>query len=231
MYTSNGPRKLRAETVLNFIVDATDCTCQEPCIHCRPSPVSCLDYLLSFSTSVHGLCNISSLFPISHISNCELPVMPSARKGAWRFDTLWRLPSDILGSTSFTGTDQSSGLNELESAFKRDVVERTTFPIHTRNVEIKYKLSDLELALHNPPHQLPITGYIQSERQKKIDSGNLLRWLQARWSPVDNQLVRNNTYREWSRMDPAYRHAQVHGEPAVATRGPGRKQVCVRHRI
>jgi hypothetical protein len=153
---------------------------------------------------------------------------PDDRKGAWRFDTLWRLPMHMVGSTSFT--DRRNLLDELESAFKRDLVERTTFPMHIINVEIKYKLSDLEIALNNTPNQLPVTGYIQSERQKKNDSSNLLRWLQANWSPVDGQLVRNDAYREWSRLDPAYRHAQVHGKPAVATRGPGRKKVCVRPR-
>ncbi len=73
--------------------------------------------------------------------------------------------------TSFT--DRSNLLDELESAFKRDVVESTvtTFPMHTINVEIKYKLSDFEIALNlnNAPNQLPVTGYIQSERQKTID--------------------------------------------------------------
>jgi len=134
----------------------------------------------------------------------------------------------MIGSTTFTSTDRRNVLNELESAFKCDVVERTTFPMQTINVEIRYKLSDLLVALNNPPNQLPVTGYIQSERQKKIESGSLLRWLQANWSPVDGQLVRNDAYREWSQLDPAYyRHAQVHGEPAVATRGPGKKKVCV----
>ncbi len=79
--------------------------------------------------------------------------------------------------------------------------------------------------MNSPPNQLPVTGYIQSERQEKIDSSNLLRWLQANWSQVDGQLVRNDAYWQWSRLDPAYRHTQVHGKPAVATRGPGRKQV------
>ena len=154
-----------------------------------------------------------------------------ARKGAWRFDTLWKLPTHMVGYTSVPDNDGSNVTDELETAFKRDVVERTTFPMNTRNVEIKYKLSDLDLALNNPPNQLPVTGYIQSERQKKIESGTLLRWFEANWSPVDGQLVRNNDYRQWSQMDPAYRHAQVYGKPAVATRGPGRKKVCVRHRI
>ena len=64
---------------------------------------------------------------------------PAVRKGAWRFETLWRLPTHMVGFTSLT--DQSNLLDELESAFIRDVVQRTTFPMHTINVEIKYKLS------------------------------------------------------------------------------------------
>ena len=154
-----------------------------------------------------------------------------ARKGAWRFDTLWKLPTHMVSSTPVTDNDRRNVMDQLETAFKRDVVERTTFPMNTRNVEIKYKVSDLDFALSTPPNQLPVTGYIQSERQKKIESGNLIRWFEANWSPVDGQLVRNDNYRQWSQMDPAYRHAQVYGKPAVATRGPGRKTVCVRHRI
>ena len=85
------------------------------------------------------------------------------RKGAWHFDAMWTLPANMIGSTSFA--DRSCALDELESAFMRDVVERTTFPMNTINVEIKYKLSDLEVALNNPPNQLSVTGYIQSKRQ------------------------------------------------------------------
>ena len=114
---------------------------------------------------------------------------------------------------------------------KRDLVEHPTFPIKTSNVELKFKLSDLEVVLANACTKLPVTGYIQSAPHYNIDSCNLHRWFEANWSPVDSQLVRNNDYRQWSQMDPAYRHAQVYGKPAVATRGLGRKQVCVRHRI
>ncbi len=97
--------------------------------------------------------------------------MPSGgiRKGAWRFETLWGLPTHMVGFTSLT--DQSNLLDELESAFIRDVVQLTTFLMHTINVEIKYKLSDLEIALNSPPNQLPVT-LIWPERQKKIDSSN-----------------------------------------------------------
>ena len=154
---------------------------------------------------------------------------PKDRKGAWRFDTLWTLSTHMVGSVSLT--DQNSLHSELESAFKRDVLERDTFPPNTRSVQIKYKLSDLEGAIHNPSIQLPITGYIQSDKNHKIDSSNLLRWFQANWSPVYGQLGRNDAYREWSQQDPAYRHVQVFGEPAVATRGPNKSKVCVFARI
>ena len=95
---------------------------------------------------------------------------------------------------------------------------------------MRYKLSDLAVTLKNTPHQLPRTGYIQSEPHK-IESGNLLRWFAAEWSPLDGQLGRNNAYLVWSRQDPAYRHVQVHGMPAVATGGPNKNKVCLRFRI
>jgi hypothetical protein len=53
---------------------------------------------------------------------------PDARKGAWRFDTLWKLPTHMVGSTSLTGTDLCDIMDILETAFKRDAVWRTTFP-------------------------------------------------------------------------------------------------------
>ena len=149
-----------------------------------------------------------------------------ARKAVWRFDALWAFPTRMGGSTSFT--DHNCLLRELDSELKRDLVERPTFPPYTGYVEIKYKLSDLEIALTNASTQLPLTGYIQLEPTHNIESDNLLRWFAARWIAVNGQLGRNEAYREWSRQDPAYRHVQVHGMPAVATRGPGKTKVCVR---
>ena len=159
-----------------------------------------------------------------------MPTLPrDSRKAAWRFDAQWEFPERMVGSTSFT--DRNCLLRELDSELKRDLVERPTFPPNTSYVEIKYNLSDLEVALTNPPTQLPVTGYIQSSPTFKVDSSNLLRWFQANWSPVDGQLGRNDAYRDWSRQDPAYRHVQVSGEPAVATRGPNKSKVCVFARI
>ncbi len=48
-------------------------------------------------------------------------------------------------------------------------------------------------------------GYGVYSVRATIDSGNLLRWLQANWSPVDGKLVQDNAYHECSRLDPAYR--------------------------
>ncbi len=79
----------------------------------------------------------------------------------------------LVRSTSFA--DQHCFYSELDTALKRDVVERTTFPMYTRNIEIKCKLSDLEVVFTNSENQLPITGYIQLERQDKIESGSLCR--------------------------------------------------------
>ena len=40
-------------------------------------------------------------------------------------------------------------------------------------------------------------------------------------------LGQSDEYREWSRQDPEFHSVKVSGEPAVATRGPGRNKVCV----
>jgi hypothetical protein len=151
----------------------------------------------------------------------------SARKGNWHFETLWTFPELLPISPIIT----SVFLHEVDSALNRDFLERDTRPIYLKSVELKYKLSDLEAALNKTPRTLRVTGYLQSGEGRAVDIDNLLRWFEATWSPVDGPLVRNNDYRQWSQMDPAYRHAQVYGKPAVATRGPGRKTVCVRHRI
>ena len=106
---------------------------------------------------------------------------PDARKGSWRFDTLWTLSTHMVESVSLT--DQNSLHSELESAFKRDVLERDTFPPNTRSVQIKYKLSDLECAIHNPSIQLPITGMNQRAEDvcilKLVPQQRLLLWIAA----------------------------------------------------
>ena len=121
----------------------------------------------------------------------------------WHFAALWALPAHMVGSTGFT--ERKNLLEELDSLLKRDLVERPTFPTNISSVELKYKLSDLEVALTNASTHLPVTGYIQSAPTYNFDSVTLLRWFTAHWSPIDGQLVRNHAYLTWSLQDPAYR--------------------------
>ena len=147
------------------------------------------------------------------------------RKANWRFDALWAFPLHMAGSTDFT--NRKKLLEELDSLLKRDLVDRPAFQTNIGSVELKYKLSDLEVAITNASTQLPVSGYIQSAPGHKIDSDNLLRWYTALWSPIDGQLGRDDAYRNWNQQDSAYHHVQVHGLPrlAFAKRGRGKKQV------
>ncbi len=97
--------------------------------------------------------------------------MPTdARKAALGFDALWAFPTHMVGFTSFT--DCNCLLTELDSELKRDLGERPTFPTYTTYVEIKFKLSDLEVALTIASDKLPVTGYIQSVPGHEIETGN-----------------------------------------------------------
>ncbi len=68
LYTSTGPRNHSFKCKTKLVVRRV-WQCQEPCTCFRPSHVSCLNCPSSFSASVHGAFNISSLFPISDTSN------------------------------------------------------------------------------------------------------------------------------------------------------------------
>ena len=85
----------------------------------------------------------------------------------------------------------------VDDALTRDLLEWDTRPAYLRSAELKYKYSDLLLALNTPPRYLPITGYIQSERNHAVDFDILLRWLPTTWSPVLGQLGRLAAYRDW----------------------------------
>jgi hypothetical protein len=103
--------------------------------------------------------------------------MPSnARRAAWRFEALWAVPAQLVGFIALI--DKKCLLEELDSLLKRDLVERPTFPTHTSNVDLNFKLSDLEIFLAivaNACTKLPVTGYIQSAPHYNIDSGNFHR--------------------------------------------------------
>jgi hypothetical protein len=67
------------------------------------------------------------------------------KEANWRFEAQWALPAHMVGSTDFTGKKQL--LEELDSLLKRDLVDRSTFPTYISSVELKYRLSDLEVAV------------------------------------------------------------------------------------
>ncbi len=101
----------------------------------------------------------------------------------------------------------------METEMKRLVLQAQIFPLNLRNIELRYKLSDWELARTKIPIQLPIRGYIQSQHNYSIDIHNLNQWFHENWSPVENQLRRDKAYLAWVEDDPAYRH--VHRIPSA----------------
>ena len=142
----------------------------------------------------------------------------NTKKGTWRFKANWTLPARLVG-TCFS--DPSRVLEELDSEISRDLLERQTKPRFLRNIELRYSLADLEL--NNIPMVLSVDGYIQSEIGHSIDHDNVNRWIPADWIPVENQLRWDSTYKTWSEFDLGYQHVQVYGEPAIAQRGPNKK--------
>ena len=150
------------------------------------------------------------------------------RKGAWSFSAVWTFSGHMVATTSTDPTSIQRELLQLDTELTRLVKERERFPPFLRNVELKYKLSDWELARTKKPIHLPVQGYIQSQSKHATDFDNLKLWFDATWSPVENGLRRNQAYLAWSEDDPAYRHVQVSGEPAVDKGGRHKKDKQVR---
>ena len=156
--------------------------------------------------------------------------MDGKRKSAWTWRSVWTLPPNIVTILVATNSTDSSSdeLLNLDKELTSLVLNNKRRPQYLRNIELKYKLSDWELARTKTPICLPIQGYIQSEKTYSIDLYNLNLWFNANWTPVLDQLRRNPTYKAWAEEDPAYRHVQVSGAPAVATAGRHKKdtEVC-----
>ncbi len=110
----------------------------------------------------------------------------------------------------------------MENEMKRLVLGAQKFPLYLRNIQLKYKLSDWEFARTKTPKHLPVQGYIRSDKQR-ADYDSLKSWFDANWIPVENQLRRDATYLAWVKDDPAYKHVQVDGTPAVARAGRHKK--------
>ena len=147
----------------------------------------------------------------------------SKRKGAWRFSAVWTFPGHVAATASTDPIVLQRELQEMEIEMKSLVMQAESFPPNLRNIELKYSLSDWELARTNTPIKLPVQGYIQSKHNYSIDLDNLNRWFGANWSPVDGQLRTDTTYLAWAKDDPAYRHVQVDGNPALARPGRPKK--------
>jgi hypothetical protein len=96
---------------------------------------------------------------------------PADRKGNLHFEALWTfpVPQSILPIVT------SNMLHEVDSALKCELLLRKTRPPYLRSADLKYKLSDLEAVLNISPITLHVTGYIQSDLGRAIDSENLLR--------------------------------------------------------
>ena len=147
----------------------------------------------------------------------------SKRKGAWRFSAVWTFPGNMVATISTDPIVLQNEVRQMETEMKRLVLQAERFAPNLRNIQLKYRHSDWELARTKIPIQLPVQGYIQSKDNYSIDFHNLNQWFNANWSPVENQLRRDKAYQAWVVDDPAYRHVQVDGEPAVAKAGRHKK--------
>ena len=110
----------------------------------------------------------------------------SKRKGAWRFSAVWTFPRHMVAATSTDPIIIQNELQQIENEMKRLLLQTERFPLYLRNIELKYKLSDWELARTKIPLQLPVQGYIQAQNNYSIDAHNLNLWFSANWSPVEN---------------------------------------------
>ena len=151
------------------------------------------------------------------------------RKGAWCFSAVSTFPGHVVATTSTDPSRLKKELQQMETEMKRLVLGAQKFPLYLRNIQLKYKLADWELARTKTPIHLPVQGYIQTQNHYSIDSENLNLWFNANWSPIENQLRRDKTYQAWVTDDPDYRHVQVDGTPAVARQGRRKKDEKVMH--
>ena len=138
------------------------------------------------------------------------------RFGAWSFSAVWRFPEDTVGQ-------QSQDLSLMDSALGCFVLELESCPQYLRYFEFKYSLSDWEVARTDRPIRVPVSGYLQIDRNRAIDSDNLKNWFIADWRPVHHGLRRNETFLAWAQTDAAFRHVQVCGKPSVACGGRPKK--------
>ena len=80
----------------------------------------------------------------------------SKRKGAWRFSAVWTFPGDMVATISTDPIVLQNEVRQMETVMKRLVLQAERFPLNLRNVQLRYLLSDWELARTKSPIQLPV---------------------------------------------------------------------------
>ena len=85
------------------------------------------------------------------------------RKGTWRFSAVWTFPGHVVATTSTDPILLQRELQELEIEIKGLVMQVESFPPNLRSIELKFSLSDWELARTKTPIKLPVQGYIQTK--------------------------------------------------------------------
>jgi hypothetical protein len=70
----------------------------------------------------------------------------SKHKGAWRFSAVWTFPGHMVAATSTDPIVLQNELQQIENEMQRLVLQTERFPPYLRNIEVKYKLWDWELA-------------------------------------------------------------------------------------
>ena len=150
------------------------------------------------------------------------------RKAAWHFSTECTLtdPAEpALVPDTADSRQKENELQHLDQVLKRLLMTspRLPLPKNIQSIELKYKLSDWDLARTQLPIKLSVQGYYQAAAHRTMDRDNLNAWLTAEWSPVEGGLRQNKSYKAWAVHDPNYRNLQVCGGSAVALNGPHAK--------
>ena len=78
--------------------------------------------------------------------------MAGNRKSAWTWSAVWTLPGNLVATASTDPVRLQNELLELDEELKKILLEDKRLPQNLRNIELKYKLSDWELARRKHPY-------------------------------------------------------------------------------
>jgi hypothetical protein len=137
------------------------------------------------------------------------------RHKTWRFASLLLVTPDLSQCIDDAHRSADVVKHHLLSQF----ILNSTLPDHIFNVEVRYRLSDLDAACT----KLPFEGYVQSS--EKLEEYILQRWFNAEWSPVGGKCCRSPAYQIFRVPHPDYRHLSLHEKPALNKGGrPSKKK-------